>query len=234
MAVSPYPLNPDFKAHSIRGYSSTQVRDYVRNALFQLDWTDNESCNIAGGIVKRVEIINTVGADYLSKSSWINICASLDYDNFPTHVMLNLNGAISVYKQESLGIYGILKNLIESALRTFEVMTSIALVFDIKPMLNTFASISKLHNLLPEKIGEILGNVIIAYQKAAARIDKTLHVLLLMKLNKIGRVLSPEYNEYWKSQEAMLSSYSSQIFGDNQILSSYGKSFWRVRECNEI
>jgi len=221
MAISPYPLNPSFVPHSIRGYNSTQIRNYVRKALFQLDWTDNESCNLAGGIVKHVDIIDIRGAKFLSSSSWINICASLDYDTLPTHVMLNMNGAISIYKQESLGIYEILKNLIQSALRTFSVLTQIGLIFDIRPMLDTFANISKVHKLLPKQIGDILGDVITLYQRTAARIDKTLHIQLLTELNLIGRVLVPEYNTWWKSQESMLAEYSQRIFGDNQTLSSY-------------
>lgn len=179
---------------------------------------DKEQCDISGNTWINLKVIDAVTGQYVYSDYF---CIDVVFDATKAYILVYPNGVCIVKELKDRSLSEIIRDLITSAMRAFEVLGQIALVFDIRPMLDTFAKISKVQNLLPEKIGEILGNVITAYQTAAARIDKTIHVTLLLKLSKIGRVLSPEYNEYWKSQESMLAEYSYRIFGDNHTLSSY-------------
>ena len=132
MATVNYPLTPLFVPQSIRNMNNTQVRNYCRKALYQLSWNGTkESCDLAGGIVKRVDIKDALGGKWLSSSSWINICASKGYGNLPDVIIIDLNGNVKILKYVPLSSLDIIKNILDSAAKAIEVIGIAKVIEDI-------------------------------------------------------------------------------------------------------
>lgn len=221
MPRSPYQFNPSFKPHSIRGMNKAAVRDYVRDALSHYHYTDQDSCEMQGGFLKRVEILDITGARFYSSSSWVNICAAMNFSDFPDTVILNLDGAISLHKLEPLGIWGTITNLISSAQRVFSILSAIGTVFSIDELVKPLANLGDKLKLSAGAVGERLVGVIEAYQRGAAWIDKVLHIDTIWKTHQISRIVSKEYDAFWVEQEKALAGMSERIFGNTEQLQSY-------------
>ncbi len=197
------------------------ILNYVRNAMESLHYTDEKSCNLQNGIVQRVRIINQLGQKFQSGTSHIDICIPIEVSQLPTDVILTTIGDISIFKFKPIGTWGIIYNLIQSAVRAINVMGMIAVVFDIRPMLASFKNVGSMFNMDSSKIGGLVGKTIEGYQRSIAYLDEKIYLSYMYKFHKLTRAISPDYDDYWKAKEQRLHTFSGAIFGNTTQLNQY-------------
>jgi len=224
MASSKYPMRSDYRDffYTVKTSEPNTVQNYVRNAFVRPIADNVDACSLEEGQWCHIEILNNQGQQYTtSGESYIETCLYKLYGNVPTHVIINQQGYISIHKYENLSIYDLGESLFHSAVRTMAVAGAFGVAFGIPGLTDAVDRIHKKYKRMVTPIWDRISPLYEMYYQTAANISRVVHLETLKKLHTLGRVLSPEYDNFWKDQQEKMSEISYSIFHDTATLQAY-------------